>query len=157
MGFGKFINLDEESFKIWKERFGSYSQEFSKWVCDKLKEENLQNMGSERKKEYIQEREKRIKQESEFLEIEKKELQIKEKIEKKEMKDKNKVEEELKKKKSEKEEKIKENFFEYAEDQYKLKEGEIEKLFKEFKKQEGILAIVPFLKNKFERNVKTNK
>ncbi|KKK98517.1 hypothetical protein LCGC14_2641920, partial [marine sediment metagenome] len=72
-----------ESDELWKKRFGSYSQEFSKYVCDKLKGDALENMSFEQKKEYIEEKKIKLKQELELAESEEKDLQSKEKIKQK--------------------------------------------------------------------------
>ncbi len=70
MSFIKSISMDEDAHGIWKERFGAYSQGFSSWVCDKLKEEHLDNMDSENKKQHIKDRKKVIKNEMEVLDLE---------------------------------------------------------------------------------------
>lgn len=87
MSFVKSISLDAKAYKIWEERFGAYSQEFSKWVCDKLKEDNLQMMDIESKKEYIKEKKKELKKEKVILDIEETKVKNIEKREKAEEKD----------------------------------------------------------------------
>lgn len=62
MGFVKIINLDEESFQIWKEEFGSYSQEFSKWVCNKLKDEFTSDSIIEKKEKELKKELKKLKE-----------------------------------------------------------------------------------------------
>ena len=64
-----------EAYKIWEEKFGSYSQDFSKWICDKLREERLLNMNVEEKKQYFKDREKELKKERKLLKMEKKEME----------------------------------------------------------------------------------
>ena len=147
MGNIKTINLDEESLKIWKKIFKD-SQKFSGWVCNKLKEEGLQTMDIEQKREYLEKEKAEAKEKLESLDAMETELQIKEKSEKKEVKEKKKTDEELKKKKLEKEEVVKKNFFDVARNEYNLNDKKIEKLFEEFKKQD--LAIYDFLNKKKE-------
>ena len=132
----KTITLDEESEKLWKKRFGAYSQEFSKYVCDNLKRDALENMSFEEKKEYFEERKIKLKQESELIESEEKDLQSKEKI-------KQKIEAESDKKKLAKDEEVKKNFFDYVKEEFKVTKERTEKLYEEFKKQG--LPIIEFL------------
>lgn len=93
MAFNKTICLDEEGHEIWKKRFGAYSQAFSKWVNDKLKEEHLESMNTEDKKKYIRDKEKEIAEEKRILNMEKiniKNIEKKEKVEEKEKEEENK-------------------------------------------------------------------
>jgi len=140
MAIIKSISLDDESYEIWKERFGSYSQEFSRWICDKLKEEDVQTMNPKEKREYVEKEKMELEKKSKYIKIIEEKLQEVEKEEEK-------TKEELEYKKSIKDEEIKKNFFNYAKDVYNLKDQEIEKEYEEFKEQD--LGIIPYLNEKY--------
>ena len=147
MGFTITINLDEECEKIWKKDFNKYSQRFSKYVCDLMKENYKQNMDIKERKKYIQDQEKDLKQKAELIKIEKSKLYEEQKTEKKEIKIAEKTTEEIDKKKLEKEKVFKKTFFEQIEF-YDFNKKEAKKLYEEFKKQDSFP--IPFLKGKAE-------
>ncbi len=136
MGFTITINLDEECEKIWKKDFNKYSQRFSKYVCDLMKENYKQNMDIKERKKYIQDQEKDLKQKAELIKIEKSKLYEEQKTEKKEIKIAEKTTEEIDKKKLEKEKVFKKTFFEQIEF-YDFNKKEAKKLYEEFKKQDS--------------------
>lgn len=62
MGFTTTIHLNEETYKIWKEMFGNYSQGFSKWIGEMLNKEfyKMKNMDLIEQKAIIKTKQKEI-------------------------------------------------------------------------------------------------